>query len=254
MQAAGEGVFEGIKSSATGIFQTLRHPIQSFKNLWGTAKTAATLAKNVTCELIELSILTEVDPKAAEAKIQGWKDKFWELANMLGKKWQETEGREITKAVFKFGTKFLINKGCSYYVGKMSQSLRPAVVGVVKKGKKFRKPSRKSPALGRRVKGSREVVNRTKRVAPKKRVKPLGKGNTGRTIAKSEYERQVMKVVKNNPHGGRVLDNINMNDSRWPAKEGWVKMEKIFQHGKMKSTIHYVWKQGTDIFDDFKYK
>lgn len=45
-----------------------------------------------------------------------------------------------------------------------------------------------------------------------------------------------------------------MNDSRWPASDGWVKMQSNVSSYTGNTTIHFVYNKTTDIFDDFKIK
>lgn len=45
-----------------------------------------------------------------------------------------------------------------------------------------------------------------------------------------------------------------MTDPRWPASEGWVKMQQIVQTSKGTINIHYLYNQTLNIFDDFKLK
>ena len=62
-----------------------------------------------------------------------------------------------------------------------------------------------------------------------------------------------MEQVKSNPSAGHRLD-IAMNDPRWPASEGWVKMQQIVPTSQGNINIHYVYNQTLKIFDDFKFK
>lgn len=41
-----------------------------------------------------------------------------------------------------------------------------------------------------------------------------------------------------------------MNDPRWPAEDGWVKMEQTVDGVE----IHYVYNTRTGVADDFKFK
>ena len=95
-------------------------------------------------------------------------------------------------------------------------------------------------------------------------VKPLGRGSTGRTVAKDFYEQLAMKEVMSNPHpylGKSTILELKMTDKRWPAEEGWVKVVKNINPVKatkeMKKPkgieIHYVWNKILNIYDDFKF-
>ena len=85
-------------------------------------------------------------------------------------------------------------------------------------------------------------------------IKIAGKGSTGRTEAKNLNEQLAMKQVISDPlNGAKQLDLI-MQDSRWLASEGWVKMEYVVRLSNgMKVVIHYVYNTVTKVFDDFKF-
>lgn len=57
-----------------------------------------------------------------------------------------------------------------------------------------------------------------------------------------------MTAVRNDP-AGRQLP-IVLQDSRWPAADGWVKMQQI--EGGV--NIHYVYNTANGSYDDFKFK
>lgn len=78
--------------------------------------------------------------------------------------------------------------------------------------------------------------------------KPLGLGSTGRTVPGSIREQMAMASVRNNP-AGEVIQRITMNDARWPAADGWVKVQQV--EGGV--TIHYVRNTVTGAVDDFKF-
>jgi filamentous hemagglutinin len=59
-----------------------------------------------------------------------------------------------------------------------------------------------------------------------------------------------MQEVVANPGAGTVLERITMNDSRWPAADGWVKMSQVVNGVE----IHYVRNTITGAVDDFKFK
>ena len=79
---------------------------------------------------------------------------------------------------------------------------------------------------------------------------PLGRGSTGRTTPENLNEQLAMQEVMSNPGAGKILQNINMNDSRWPAQDGWVKMQQNVNG----VVIHYVYNTITGEVDDFKFK
>lgn len=64
-----------------------------------------------------------------------------------------------------------------------------------------------------------------------------------------------MEQVKSNPIIGEDLskEDLFMKDLRWPASEGWVKMQQevITYDGKI--VIHYVRNTSTGWVDDFKF-
>ena len=79
-------------------------------------------------------------------------------------------------------------------------------------------------------------------------------GSTGRTDANSLFEQLAMKQVKSNPlEYSYPISKISMHDSRWPAADGWIKMEAIIysSDGKTKATIHFVYNTSQNLFDDF---
>ena len=75
-------------------------------------------------------------------------------------------------------------------------------------------------------------------------------GSTGRTVANSLNEKLAMEQAMSNPAAGKVLNNIKMNDPRWPASQGWVKMEQNING----TSVHYVRNTITGAVDDFKFK
>jgi RHS repeat-associated protein len=75
-------------------------------------------------------------------------------------------------------------------------------------------------------------------------------GSTGRTAPENLREQLAMEEVRANPAAGKELKNIKMNDSRWPASQGWVKMERQVNG----VSVHYVRNTITGAVDDFKFK
>ena len=80
------------------------------------------------------------------------------------------------------------------------------------------------------------------------------RGSTGRTEPVNLREQLAMEQVKSNPMDGKQLTNMPLNDPRWPASEGWVKMQQIVPTSQGNINIHYVYNQILEIFDDFKFK
>src|ERR1700687_1825204 len=78
--------------------------------------------------------------------------------------------------------------------------------------------------------------------------KPLGLGSTGRSIPGNLSEQLAMEEAMSNPAAGTPVRMPHpMRDPRWPASNGWIKME---QRGNQ---IHYVWNTITGQADDFKF-
>ena len=82
----------------------------------------------------------------------------------------------------------------------------------------------------------------------------VSRGSTGRTEPKNLREQLAMEQVKSNPLNGDKLYNISLNDSRWPASDGWIKMQQIVPTSQGDISIHYVYNTDLVIFDDFKFK
>ena len=100
--------------------------------------------------------------------------------------------------------------------------------------------------------GSAYVSTKGSSTSPKTN-QPISRGSTGRTQPVNLREQLAMEQVKSNPSAGHRLD-IAMNDPRWPASEGWVKMQQIVPTSQGNINIHYVYNQTLKIFDDFKFK
>lgn len=82
--------------------------------------------------------------------------------------------------------------------------------------------------------------------------KYTSRGSTGRTQSRNLIEQLAMEQVKSNPSAGHPVKLI-MNDPRWPASEGWIKMQQIVHTSQGDINIHYVYNQALRIFDDFKF-
>lgn len=64
-----------------------------------------------------------------------------------------------------------------------------------------------------------------------------------------------MYEVQSNPLEGATELPIKLNDKRWKASDGWVKMQSVVKTANgNKITIHYVYNKVTGEFDDFKFK
>jgi len=75
------------------------------------------------------------------------------------------------------------------------------------------------------------------------------RGSTGRTAPRDLKEQLAMEQVKANPGAGKKLP-LQMNDPRWPASDGWVKMSQNVNGVE----VHYVENTTTGQVDDFKFK
>lgn len=80
----------------------------------------------------------------------------------------------------------------------------------------------------------------------------LSRGSTGRFEPFSLPEQLAMQQARANPGAGFRLP-IQLNDPRWPAIEGWVKMQQNFNTSIGRIVIHYVLNFGTGESDDFKF-
>lgn len=63
-----------------------------------------------------------------------------------------------------------------------------------------------------------------------------------------------MEQVRSNPFAGTPLTTVKLSDPRWPASEGWMKMQQIVSTSQGDINIYYVYNQTLKIFDDFKFK
>ena len=77
--------------------------------------------------------------------------------------------------------------------------------------------------------------------------------STGRTIANSLCEKLAMEEVVSNPLDGATKVDLEMGDSRWPADEGWMKMQRVFRTSTGNITIHFNYNDITGATADFKY-
>ncbi|MBI3565281.1 MAG: hypothetical protein HY079_08810, partial [Elusimicrobia bacterium] len=73
--------------------------------------------------------------------------------------------------------------------------------------------------------------------------------STGRTEPKNLNEKLAMEQAKADPSKGQKLP-INLNDPRWPSKDGWVKMSMIVNGIE----VHYNMNTVTGATADFKFK
>jgi hypothetical protein len=80
-------------------------------------------------------------------------------------------------------------------------------------------------------------------------LRPPSRGSTGRITPGGVNEQQALDLVTENPQYGNRLP-VDMTDPRWPAGDGWVKMEQTVNGVE----IHYVYNTETGVADDFKFK
>ena len=79
-------------------------------------------------------------------------------------------------------------------------------------------------------------------------------GLDGATEPVTRAEQIVAEQVRQNPGIGEV-NGEPMRDGRWPAENGWVKMEVRADTASGQTVkIHYVYNQVTGAFDDVKAK
>lgn len=82
----------------------------------------------------------------------------------------------------------------------------------------------------------------------------LGRGSTGRVMPNSLNEQLAMKEVLSNPLENAMSLPLNLNDSRWLADEGWVKMQRIvITTSEGNVNIHFNYNSITGEVDDFKF-
>ena len=79
------------------------------------------------------------------------------------------------------------------------------------------------------------------------------RGSTATRQPSNLTEKLALEEVMSNPQGKQLP--IVMSDPRWPASEGWVKMQQVINtHSQGKITVHYTYNTILGIFDDFKLK
>ena len=88
----------------------------------------------------------------------------------------------------------------------------------------------------------------------------LGRGSTaklskGTTLPSNLRESKAVEQAMSNPGAGTQLP-LKMTDPRWPASDGWVKMQQVIQSGGREGPInvHYLMNKATGAIDDFKGK
>ena len=79
---------------------------------------------------------------------------------------------------------------------------------------------------------------------------PLGRGSTALKQPQNLNQQLAIQQAVSNPEAGIVLKSIKMNDPRWSASDGWVKMSQNINGNE----IHYVRNTISGEIDDFKLK
>jgi filamentous hemagglutinin len=97
------------------------------------------------------------------------------------------------------------------------------------------------PTVGTFFAGSVFSASRMPRITP---------SSTGRTLAFNLEEQLAMEAAQADSQAGTHITRIVLNDSRWSASEGWVKMRQNINGVE----IHYVRNTITGAVDDFKFK
>jgi RHS repeat-associated protein len=89
-------------------------------------------------------------------------------------------------------------------------------------------------------------------------VKPASKGSTanpakGTSLPRNLREQLAAQQAAANPAAGEKVP-LTMTDPRWPASDGWQKMQMIINPGGDPINVHYVYNPTTGAADDFKVK
>ena len=78
--------------------------------------------------------------------------------------------------------------------------------------------------------------------------KLLEQKSTGRAAPNDLKEKLAMEEAMGNP-GGKHAKGVKMSDPRYPAKDGWIKMEQEVNGSK----VHYIKNTKTGAVSDFKF-
>ena len=73
----------------------------------------------------------------------------------------------------------------------------------------------------------------------------------GTTLARNLREQLAIEQAMSRPAAGQVLP-IKMTDPRWPASDGWVKMQQMIKPGGEPINVHYLQNTATGAVDDIK--
>ena len=96
---------------------------------------------------------------------------------------------------------------------------------------------------------SKIPVKSGKSAIPSNVGKPASRGSTAKRQPSNLTEQLALEQVKSNPQGSPIP--ITMADPRWPASEGWVKMQQIVPTSQGNINIHYLYNESLKIYDDF---
>ncbi len=83
-----------------------------------------------------------------------------------------------------------------------------------------------------------------------------GRGSTaalekGTTVARNLREQLAIEQAMGSAAAGRKLP-FPMTDPRWPASEGWVKMQQVIKPVGEPINVHYLFNEVSGAIDDFK--
>jgi len=243
---ATEAIGRGIQATYQVASDILSHPEEHIKSIFkGSMKGTESIVEAVgspsreaiekvdivsrslklTESFVDICIKSVTNPSEAKQVIQGWNDDLHNFMKLIRNK----EGcTEITEAAGKLGAEGVLIAGGF----QLLKNLYRAAFATT----------------------CREATNKNL---------PLGRGSTGRTVARNLHEQLAMKEVMSNPNpltnGANILEGkkITMSDPRWLAKDGWVKVQKIVRNVNLRGddvNVHYVWNKLTSQVDDFKFK
>ncbi len=253
-KAFGEGIYVGTINS----IDTFKHPIQTLKNgLIGIGVIACGLGAltTTTAECVCLYTIDNNRYFVRQREIVTYIDK---ITKNTEKKLASLSTRDFVRQGSAFFTEALLcGKICSF-VHKMTKQLLPLT-------KKYVECIAKKSPTSLIADGIVYVETIAERLMPSnllqkiknmfcKKLKPLGRGNTGRSMPKDLREQLVMEEIMADPYLGKIIEfPQGMTDSRWHKNDGWEKMR--WRHENIE--IHFVAQWINNIItaiDDFKFK
>jgi len=224
-----------ILSIPGNIYNKVIHPMETIKSTFKNLSKKTTMAKDIIYEYFDLFILTQTDPKAAQEKINVYKEKLEKLCNSLGQKWKETTGREIFKFCVKSGTKILINHITYQFGGKLTRALGPKA----KIASSYMIKSAQRTRIGRTVKKvCRKVKNKTKKIVAKTK-KSTGynqKNNVKKTTKTKQAARnkQHNNKARKKRKSKKDAKNNNKSNNNKPRIENIIKKTDFFRRPEIK--------------------